>query len=225
MSKTINTNDTGIQLHALPTEEDDPTDVPSAADIPEPIPELEPEPIANQAEILRAQVIAAEDPKARRKMMLLLGRYYTSARFGKYLEAHGLVEDLSNLTIEEMQGLHKEIQIAVQNKTAGSMIQTAVPQVIAALEPLVSRVYDVAGVAANLSRDETFQDTLEEFALEHGTLLDAPVEKRLAFSILKGCIIQHEVNKYVAMQKAAAAAAAPDKSIRVSAGTADLLSS
>lgn len=218
---TVRTNDTGINLSEadLPKtgmfgeeEGDDNVEAPAA---PEPQPEIEmPSP-----EAIKQRVIAAEDQVARRQLIMTIQRYYKSQRFATFLEASELIMELKQLTLAEMQSLLGEIRFAIQNKNTGDSIQRGVPQLIVAIEPIVSNYYDIKGLGNALVKSETFKDLLEEVALESQTFSNTPAHTRLFYDVIKTAFFVHEANDYIETQKRGVA----EKEVRISSSTADLM--
>jgi len=126
--------------------------------------------------------------------IMTIQAYYHCERFGPWLLKNEFIEELGNKTIDEMKNLLGDIKFAIPNKNTGNMIQRSFPQIIAGLEPIISSVYDVKGLAQNLVTSEAFKDVLAEFALESQTFTNVPASTRLCYEIAKVAFITHEMN-------------------------------
>ena len=217
MTEEIKTNNTGINPSdaQLPAQDNEDGQDDTKRTEPEP---TEPESDEPSPEQLRAAQIAAEDRVKRRELMLVIQRYYNSQRFAKFITQMNLVEDLNKKTIPEMEAMLRDIQFCIANRNASNSIQQGVPQVICALEPLISRWYDVKGLATTLQRSECFQDTLEEVALQSQTFTHAPPMRRMFVEIIKSAFFIHEANALKEKAKVA------EKPITISPETANLMS-
>jgi hypothetical protein len=187
------------------------------------IPEEEEEPVdetktVDPDQLARNQIISCEDRVARRNLIMEIQGYYSSSRFGPFLNKGGFVEDLSELTIEEMTGLLDDMRVAIQNKNGSDMIQRGVPQLIGACEPVISQFYDIRGTALYLASSESFKDILEELALENRRYTNTPASTRLCFEIAKGAFFVHEMNAAKGKMQVA------EKPVQLSSKHADLVS-
>jgi hypothetical protein len=217
---TIKPNDTGINLAdanlpAAGDAFDDGGETPRAAIEQQPAPD--PEPQEPSQEQLKQQIIAHEDRVKRREMIMVINRYYKSPRFRQYMIECDLVEQLDNMTLQEMTDLLSDIRFSIQNRSTGDMIQRGVPQMIIAAEPLISSFYDVKGLGNTLIASESFKDLLEEVALESQTFSNTPAHTRLFYEVAKTAFFVHEHNSYMA------AKLVQQKSVPVSPSTADLM--
>ena len=191
-------NDSGIDLKDANLDSDSAPQPAPAEPAPAPVPEPEvmrmPEPdLESEPDISgpspKELTIASEDRVARRKLILCINSYYASVRFGAFLKKAELVEDLASLTIPEMTNLLQDIKFCVQNRSSSKMIHSMVPQLIHGLEPIISTVYDITGLAQMLVRDEDFKDVLEEVALESQVFTNTPPTTRLMYHIAKSAWI------------------------------------
>jgi hypothetical protein len=220
MSQVVKTNDTGIDLKAAGLPSSAPADDDVSDSEEEKIPAAAPTPMP-AAPDPRLAIIATEDRKVRRELIMTIQTYYKSPIFAKYLAANDLVEDPSLLTIEEMKMLLVDIKFTIRNKNTSSMIQQVVPRVIAGLEPIVSVVYDVKGVSKQLMQQPTFIDLIEEIRLESVAFTDSSPRARLLYEVVSTCVVVNGANTHAAAVKAAKEA--KDKDITISAATAALL--
>jgi hypothetical protein len=215
---TIKPNDTGINLADanLPSTGDafdDGGDEPQAT-MQQAAPE--PEQQAPSEEQIKQQIIAHEDRVKRREKIFAIQRYYKSPRFRQFLVECDLVYKLGDMTLAEMHALLADIKFSVQNRNTGDMIQRGVPKLIVAAEPLISSFYDVKGLGNNLLASESFKDLLEEVALDSQTFSNTPAHTRLFYEVVKAAFFVHEQNAYMATL-------VQQKSVNLSASTADLM--
>ena len=148
---------------------------------------------------LKKEQIANEAPEARRLRLLILNRYKLSERFGQYLAELGFKLDnyhLNNFTIPELDSLINDIRFCVSTKNVNNFWQDACTQGVGIAERIVSPFYNVTGLSAVLSQDESYKDVCEELILEHQHYLYCKPEYRLLYSVVKNATIVHQQHKF-----------------------------
>lgn len=132
------------------------------------------------------KAIEEEDPAKKQQLVMLIQRFLIDDRFGNYLKQLGFAQTIAQLNKKTIQSLEHElakIKIAVSNKNSGAFIDKAALGALKAAEPLISRYYNIAGLAATLENDDEFLDTMRELALERATIAYVKPELRIAMKV------------------------------------------
>lgn len=124
-------------------------------------------------------------------------RYKVS--FGKYLLAYDYkIEQMDELSIEQLEKLVQEIEIAVSCRTSGNMLKSyyiGSVQMVEKVAPLLS--LNLQGLSAVLENNQAIQETLDELSIKYDVLQAQPPEARLAFLTLQTIMALNNRNRQI----------------------------
>lgn len=124
-------------------------------------------------------------------------RYKVS--FGKYLLAYDYkIEQMDELSMDQLERLAQEIEIAVSCRTSGNMLKSyyiGSVQMVEKVAPLLSM--NLQGLSAVLENNQAIQETLDELSIKYDVLQAQPPEARLAFLTLQTVMALNNRNKQI----------------------------
>lgn len=124
-------------------------------------------------------------------------RYKVS--FGKYLLAYDYkIEQMDELSMDQLERLAQEIEIAVSCRTSGNMLKSyyiGSVQMVEKVAPLLSM--NLQGLSAVLENNQAIQETLDELSIKYDVLKAQPPEARLAFLTLQTVMALNNRNKQI----------------------------
>lgn len=124
-------------------------------------------------------------------------RYKVS--FGKYLLAYDYkIEQMDDLTIEQLEKLVQEIEIAVSCRTSGNMLKSyyiGTVQMVEKIAPILS--LNLQGLSSVLENNQAIQETLDELSIKYDVLQSQSPESRLAFLTLQTVMALNNRNRQI----------------------------
>lgn len=124
-------------------------------------------------------------------------RYKVS--FGKYLLAYDYkIEQMDELSMDQLERFAQEIEIAVSCRTSGNMLKSyyiGSVQMVEKVAPLLSM--NLQGLSAVLENNQAIQETLDELSIKYDVLQAQPPEARLAFLTLQTVMALNNRNKQI----------------------------
>lgn len=134
------------------------------------------------------------DVEAKRKRLMIIGRYRNSKRFGAWLKKQGfdmLPRRLEKMSNDELETMINDIRFCISTKNTNNLYETGATKGILVLESLLRPVYKIDGLSQTLSNDPTFHDLLEELLLERQSYIYVKPEYRLLYVVLSSAYIVH----------------------------------
>ena len=145
------------------------------------------------------------DIKQHQEYVLMLSRYGTSPRFGKYLESLSFeltVPKLKKQSGTELEELLERVRTSVANKTVSDLWTDTIMSGVNMAESLcemtkVGENIRLKGITEVLKTDESFLDLCEELKLNNQNLAYTSPYTRLAYTLLTVGFHVHSVNTLV----------------------------
>lgn len=137
-------------------------------------------------------------PEDRRALLIALGRYRMSKRFGGFLKQNGFNLDpkyLNALGIPELEHVVADIRFLLSNKNVSNLWYEVGTKGLIVVEKAVDPFYTVKGLAQTLNASDSYLDALEELILEENAITYMSPRKRFVLEIIKGVYICHTNNE------------------------------
>jgi len=140
-------------------------------------------------------------------------RYKVS--FGQYLLAYDYkINDLDNLSIDELEQLLMEIEICVSSRTSGNMIQSYYLGAVSMTERVAPILgMNLQGLSQVLTENAQIKETLDELSIKYDVVHYTKPEVRLAYLTLQSIMAVNSINKKKEKTQQVLSAPVPQKTV------------
>jgi len=120
-------------------------------------------------------------------------------KFEKYLLAYEIdIMKLKSMSLEELQTLHKQVELAVQCRNSTNMYKFTYSGVLETAEKLAPIVgMNLNGLSAVMNNNNEIQEILDEISIKYSSKAYAPPEVRLCFITLYTALGINSQNKKI----------------------------
>jgi len=127
-------------------------------------------------------------------------RYYADPTLKALLDERNITRPTIRNSLLEIEMKYETIRTAVSS--GGDMGTVAVLKAIQIAEKILSKAYNVDGLAQNLASNPSFHVMMAQYKAEH-PMPNVPTSVKLAGTIALSAKVQHEINKSIAKAKQA----------------------
>lgn len=150
---------------------------------------------------------SSDEIQKHQEFILMISRYGTSERFGKYLKESGFVlanSKLKKMSMDELEELLERIKTTVSNKNVSDVWSESIMGGLSVGENVITMTagdrIKIRGLVELLEKDECWKDLLEEIRLENQNLTYVSPYVRVAYMILTSGAKIHALNTLIDQQ-------------------------